>query len=175
MPAPDRTNTPYTRDSEQGVLNKSQDIKYDVLAVELLAENTAGTALVRLKTDTSGNLVVSGSSDGLTDTQLRATPVPQVDANKQSVLYYARVLTASTTLAPTLGKKIKLLKMQVLQSPDNTTANQVTLNFTSTGDFFTGWVGSDSSEVIGATNEALNITLGSSSPISVLLRYKEIT
>jgi hypothetical protein len=61
MPTPDRTNKPDTRQSEQGVLNKSQDSKYDVLGVELLAENPAGDALVRLKTDASGNLAISGS------------------------------------------------------------------------------------------------------------------
>ena len=72
------------------------------------------------------------------------TPQPIVDANKQSLTYYAAVLTSGTTVPPTSGKKIKLVKMQVLQNPDNTSANQVSLGFTSTGTFFTGWVGSDS-------------------------------
>lgn len=94
--------------------------------------------------------------------------------NTKSVKYYAQVLTASTTLTPTAGKAIKLVKMQVLQNPDNSSANQVTLGFVSTGNFFTGWVGSDSSEVIGATNEVLSITLANSQAVSVLLRFKEL-
>lgn len=49
MAVPDRAEYPYTRDSEQGVLNKSQDSKYDVLAVELLVENDSETSLQRLK------------------------------------------------------------------------------------------------------------------------------
>lgn len=106
--------------------------------------------------------------DGVLETQ------PIADVNKQSVLYYAQVLTSSTTITPTSGKKIKLVKMQVLQNPDNETANRVTLGFTSTGDFFTGWVGSDSSEVIGDTDEDLDITLASSAQVSVMLRYKEL-
>lgn len=144
----------------------------------------------------------------LTDTQLRATPVPvsvtgggdasaanqtteitrltsirdqQTDGsqivgidNTKSVKYYAQVLTATTTLTPTSGKKIKLVKMQVLQNPDNSSANQVTLGFVSTGNFFIGWVGSDNAEVTGATNEALDITLANAQPVSVLIRYKEL-
>lgn len=94
--------------------------------------------------------------------------------NTKSVKYYAQVLTATTTLTPTAGKAIKLVKMQVLQNPDNSSANQVTLGFVSTGNFFTGWVGSDNAEVTGATNEVLNITLGNAQQVSVLLRFKEI-
>lgn len=106
--------------------------------------------------------------DGELETQ------PTVDKNKQDVLYYAEVLTGSTVLTPTSGKAIKLVKMQVLQNPDNETANRVTLTFASTGDFFTGWVGSDSSEVIGDIDEDLSINLTSAAPVSVMLRYKEI-
>lgn len=94
--------------------------------------------------------------------------------NTKAVKYYAQVLTSTTTLTPTAGKAIKLVKMQVLQDPDNSSANQVTLGFVSTGNFFIGWVGSDNAEVTGATNEVLNITLSNSQPVSVLLRYKEI-
>lgn len=106
--------------------------------------------------------------DGELETQ------PTVDKNKQGVLYYAEVLTGSTVLSPSAGKAIKLVKMQVLQNPDNETANRVTLSFASTGDFFTGWVGSDSSEVIGDVNEDLTITLATTAQVSIMLRYKEI-
>lgn len=49
MSIPDRQDKPYTNQSEQGVLNESRDEKYKVLAVELLVENDAENALVRLK------------------------------------------------------------------------------------------------------------------------------
>lgn len=40
---------PKQQHTEQAVLNQSRDDRYDVIAVELVAENMAGTALVRLK------------------------------------------------------------------------------------------------------------------------------
>src|SRR5574343_747658 len=75
MPAPDRTNVPRTNESEQSVLNKSQDSKYDVLGVELLVENDTEDALVRLKrsdlggggsTATLADFSVNDISDGTT-------------------------------------------------------------------------------------------------------------
>lgn len=117
---------------------------------------------------------VDPQTDALTNTELRAAPVQTVDNNKQDVMFYAQVLTSSTTLSPSAGKALKIVKVQVLQNPDNETSNRVTLGFTSTGDFFTGWVVSDSSEVIGDVDEDLTITLASSAPISVIMRYKEI-
>lgn len=114
-------------------------------------------------------------TDALTDTELRATPVGVVDANKQDTLYYAKVRSASDTITPSAGKRIKLVKAQILQSPDNETYNLVTLSFVSTGDFFTCWAGSDSTEVIGDTDEDLTITLANANPVSVNIRYKEIT
>jgi hypothetical protein len=61
---PDRTNLPYTSQSEQSVLNRSQDSKYDVIAVELLVENDAENALVRLKrSDLGGSSNSSATFD----------------------------------------------------------------------------------------------------------------
>lgn len=127
-----------------------------------------------IRVDDQGQIYIANPGTGLTDAELRATPLQTLDNNKQGVLYYAEVLTASTTLTPTAGKRLKIVKMQVLQNPDNSSANQVTLNFTSTGDFFTGWAGADSSEIIGAVDESLNITLANTQQVSVMLRYKEI-
>jgi hypothetical protein len=98
-----------------------------------------------------------------------------VDPNKRDALPYAEILTSSATITPTSGKRIKLLKAQVLQSPANESYNVVTLNFSSLGDLVTGWAYSDSNEWIGNTNEALNITLANANPVSVNIRYKEIT
>lgn len=95
------------------------------------------------------------------------------DLNKQDVIFYAQVLTGSTTITPTSGKRMKVVKAQVLQKPDNSTFNLVTLSFTSTGNFVTGWVYSDSSECTGDVNEALTITLSTTDPVSVNIRYKE--
>lgn len=96
------------------------------------------------------------------------------DFNRQAASAYAQVLTASTTLTPSTGKRIRVLKAQVLQNPDNATANLVTLSFASSiGAFVTGWVFSDSNEWTGDVNEALTITLAGSNPVSVNLRYKE--
>lgn len=97
-----------------------------------------------------------------------------LDPNKQDALPYAMILTGSATITPSTGKKIKLLKAQVLQSPANDTYNTVTLNFASLGNVVTGWAYSDSNEWIGAVNEALNITLSGIQPVSVNIRYKEI-
>lgn len=95
------------------------------------------------------------------------------DLNKQDALPYAEVLTGSSSITPTAGKRIKVLKAQVLQNPANETCNLVTLSFASVGDFVTGWVFSDSTEWVGDVNEALTITLSGSQQVSVNIRYKE--
>lgn len=61
MANPDRMTRPYTGQSEQGVLNESRDEKYKVLAIELLAENEAEDALVRLKASDTGELKITGT------------------------------------------------------------------------------------------------------------------
>lgn len=69
MAVPDRTDLPQTDQSEQSVLNKSQDSKYDVLGVELLVENDAENALVRLKrSDLTGGGSATTAYEGRFDT-----------------------------------------------------------------------------------------------------------
>jgi hypothetical protein len=69
MAIPDRNNLPYTNQSEQGVLNESRDEKYKVLGVELLVENDAENALVRLKrSDLSGGGSSATAYEGRFDT-----------------------------------------------------------------------------------------------------------
>ena len=48
MAVPDRINLPYTKESEQSVLNKSQDPKFGVIAVEALVYNPATDSLDRM-------------------------------------------------------------------------------------------------------------------------------
>ena len=92
---PDRTNRAITSDSEQSVLNKSQDAKYDVLVVELLAENAAGTDLVRLKTNDSGGLNIS-----------QGPVTKRFDTSSSTILYTATapVGTADSSLGWTITK-----------------------------------------------------------------------
>lgn len=70
-------NVPDIESSEQTVLNRSVDKKYDVIAVELLTENQAGTALDRVKTSAmtdGGDTISSGQvSVATTETQIVAS------------------------------------------------------------------------------------------------------
>lgn len=95
------------------------------------------------------------------------------DLNKQDAIPYAEVLTADDTITPTAGKRIVVLKSQVLQHPANETFNLVTLGFASVGDFVTGWIFSDSTEWVGDVDEDLTINLTNTDPVSVNIRYKE--
>ena len=53
--------TPYIKDSEQAILNKSFDPTFDVLAVENLAYN--GSSLVRVSSkDVAAKITVSGTT-----------------------------------------------------------------------------------------------------------------
>jgi hypothetical protein len=62
MANPNRQDNPEIKRSEQGVLNNSFDEQYQVLATEMLVENEAGTALVRLNESNFGG---SSSSTGM--------------------------------------------------------------------------------------------------------------
>lgn len=68
MAAPNKSGS-KTVHTEQGVLNETRDDKYDVVAVEMLAENAAGDALVRVKQ----NLVAGADFDYLGITNDSAT------------------------------------------------------------------------------------------------------
>jgi hypothetical protein len=98
-----------------------------------------------------------------------------IDANRKETLAYSEVLTATDTLTPTSGMKLKIVKILILANPDNTAANLVSLSFPSLGTFLRGWTLASSTEWIGETDEALTITLGASEEVSVNIQYKEIT
>lgn len=73
MAAPDRQSQPTIHESEQVIQNQSFDKKYNVLAVELLAENAAGDALMRLKANSAGSLVSGLDYDYVDIQQTNAT------------------------------------------------------------------------------------------------------
>lgn len=113
--------------------------------------------------------------DGELETQ------PTVDVNKKSTLLYRERLTSDTTLTPESGKRLVIVKIQVLQSPDNETANPVTITMASQindnnadGAVFDSWVGSDSTEIIGDIDEEAVINLANSNPVSVMINYKQV-
>lgn len=106
---------------------------------------------------------------------------PTVNVHNQGMLLYRERLTSSDSLTPSTGKRLQIVKIQVLQNSDNETANAVTMTLSSqahtenaTGKIFDGWVGSDSTEIVGDVDEAVTITLASSAPVSVMINYKEI-
>jgi hypothetical protein len=68
MANPNRQDNPEIKRSEQGVLNNSFDEQYQVLATEMLVENEAGTALVRLNDSNFGGSS-SSTSGGATEAQ----------------------------------------------------------------------------------------------------------
>jgi hypothetical protein len=118
-----------------------------------------------------------GGGSGGTVTQGTAGTDPWliIDEDKQDTLAYAKVLTSGDTITPTTGKRIKVVKSQILQNPGNSTFNLVTLSFSgSIGDFFKCWVGSDSSVWVGDVDEALTIGVSGSDQVSVNIRYKEL-
>ena len=75
MAAPGKTGSEY-KHSDQERDNKSHDDTYGLNAVIPVGEYSG--AVYRLQVDSSGNLKVTstGGSGGLTDAELRATPVP---------------------------------------------------------------------------------------------------
>lgn len=79
MVAPDRQSRPTIHESEQVIQNQSFDKKYNVLAVELLAENPAGDALVRLKANSTGGLVSGVDYDYL--------DVQQTDSDTETFVF----------------------------------------------------------------------------------------
>lgn len=99
------SNSYNLKDTEQEVLNQSFDPTYKVLAVELLAENSAGTALNRVKdvfapvsgfdtlvvTYPSGAEKISDSISGLTfkldGATKRTLTVTSTGANEDTLEY----------------------------------------------------------------------------------------
>lgn len=89
MAAPGKSGS-RIKNTEQSIFNDSRDDKYGVVAAELVAENAAENALLRLKADDSGNLnvnVQAGSTSGTqytegdTDSTITGTAVMWEDTS----------------------------------------------------------------------------------------------
>lgn len=91
MPAPDKTGSQY-KNSEQVILNDSRDDKYGVLAVEIVAENEAGTALLRPQIDADGNLKVTGGSSATSNYAVKID-----DTTTDNVTYLGKASIGSIT------------------------------------------------------------------------------
>lgn len=90
---PIQRNVPDIENSEQTVLNRSVDKKYDVLAVELLVENSATDSLLRLNETNFGTPPTYESYvDTTTDTNLvylgKATPGTATSAASWQIKRY---------------------------------------------------------------------------------------
>lgn len=93
MANPDRNNKPDIEKSEQEVLNKSFDRNYNVLAVELLAENATQDGLVRLnETNFGASPTYESFVDTTTDVNLvylgKATPGTATSAGSWQIKRY---------------------------------------------------------------------------------------
>lgn len=135
--------------------------------VSIASPLPAGTAIL-------GSIKLVDASDTSLGTSSNPLYADILDLDKQGVMAYAQVLTSGDTITPASGKRLKIVKSQILPDPVNTSYNLVTLSFVSIGNFFTCWAGSDSSVWIGAVDEALTITVSSSDNVSVNIRYKQI-
>lgn len=87
---------------------------------------------------------------------------------------FSEILTASTVITPAAGKYLTVYKLQVVPSPDNSSANPVTIKFTgASNNLFEGYAGGFWEPFSGAVNQALDITLTNAQPVSVTIHYKE--
>lgn len=141
---------------------------------------------------------------GLTNTELRATPVPTTESNpitgfatsaKQDTqqttltsidtnvalqlapgkLRYTNIISASTTITPTTGKSIKVIKVQVVPASANASDVQMYLHFaTSSIDVFKGYAGGGYGVFTGAVNEVLTVTQTGTGSVQVLVDYNEV-
>lgn len=143
-------------------------------------------------------IVDSGAGGGgLTDAELRATPVGVLVSNPttnpetglakdatfnprytDTVKSYAALLSASgnTDIVPTSGKRIRVLWVSFVPNGDNTAANLVTVSYPIAGKtLYVGyamahWQRFDD----GAVDEHLRINLANTQPVAVTIHYQEI-
>lgn len=143
---------------------------------QLIGQTTGGGGgLVPVKVNPSGTLTadVSGSTGvGVTGIAADTFSPRYVDAVKS----FAQQITTSTDITPTAGKRIRVLWVAFVPSPDNTTANLVTVSYPTTGKtLYVGyamahWQRFDD----GATNEAVHIGLANTQPVAVTVHYEEL-
>lgn len=97
------------------------------------------------------------------------------EATKTSLLPYAQLLNASTSITPSAGKRLEIVWVQVIPNSDNSSANLVTIAFNAGITLYRVYALGRSAVFTGATNQALNITLATGEPVTVNIQYREIT
>lgn len=160
MAVPQRSN-PKTGQSTQEIQNQGFDEKYNVPVTELLVENAAGTALDRMlqpAQETGGNL---------------ATIADNTSKDGDSFTYYSESLSAVDTITPSTGKAIRIYKVLVTNSSNNSTFRNVTLSSTSLGTFLQGEAIASSWRTTLATDEVLTIT-PTGGTVYVNIQYRNV-
>jgi hypothetical protein len=90
-------------------------------------------------------------------------------------LRYTNIISASTTITPTSGKAIEVIKIQVVPASANASDVQIYINFaTSLQDVFKGYAGGGYGVFTGNTNEVLTITQTGTGSVQILVDYNEI-
>lgn len=168
--------TNYTFDASAKTISFDDYSAIDLSGVLLITNVTDNTIIYNFASAAKGGaaatnvLTLTFDTTGMADTD----DLQIYYDDQQAELFYAESLTTDDTITPTAGKRIKVIKAQIMQNPDNTTSTRVTLNFVSTGDFLIGWAFSDKPDVVGDVDEVLTIDLTGSEPVSVNIKYKEI-
>ena len=89
-------------------------------------------------------------------------------------LAYSGLLTGSHTITPSAGKKISLLWVAFVPSPDNSTANLVQVGFDGDTPVYTGYALAHWERFDGAVGQNLIVTLANSQPVAVTVHYEEL-
>lgn len=85
------------------------------------------------------------------------------------------LLTTTTDITPTTGKKIRLLWLQALPNSDNDVANLVTVGFVGAAQaLYCSYALSHWQMFDGAVDQALRITLANNRPVAVTVHYEEL-
>lgn len=168
--------TDYTFNKTAKTVTFTKLTTVELSKILLITNTTSNTIIYNFASAAKGGTVATNVLTLLYDTTAMAnTDKLQIYYDdQQTSLPYSQALTASATITPSSGKRLKIEKVQVMQNPDNTSATKVSLNFASIGDFMTGWAFSDKTEWVGAVDEVLSINLTGSQAVSVNIRYKEI-
>lgn len=124
-------------------------------------------------------------TDGLTDAELRAAPVPVSPGIDPWPTYldirtgltaWARLLTASDSITPSAGKKLMVTWIQVIPATSNSSDNLVTISFDGDPDnLYTVYALGREAVFIGDADQALDIQLETSEKVTVNIHYKEVS
>lgn len=161
-------------------LNKTEHIDENISAKRAAVYAHDGSNWQRLQVDGSGNLKTVSSGSAITNYALEtggnlATITDNTSKDDTNFVYYTAALTATDTIVPTSGKAIKVYKVLVTNSSNNTTFRNVVLSGATKGNFLQGEAIASSWRTLLDTDEILSITPGGSSgTIYVNIQYKEV-